>query len=289
MDPSSGTSFSSAAFLVGVLASATMVFCACGQTQTSLEERIAIAREQRNEAEIVRLVTEYEDRLKRGESKPEVFDALYRLGSTALSWEWKDFQKQIEIPTRIAMLALEKNTSQAPLEAQIYFVMVLSEPPHPRDPKLAKLLAQRKHRLDLMLPVLHRLTARIDPTIDVMDIRTFSHVQPPPGATSPSGLPAVGPAEIKDPALRAEYERRIRERELMEQRKGEKMRLLLLKKGLLQHLENYIVAVYTLGPPDQQEFQEVLNSLGGDGKDAELQATTARIITKVEAAATRPS
>lgn len=278
--PSSGSVFT--ALLVSVSAASL----AWGQALSGLNERIASAREQRNEAEIERLVTECETRLDRGESKPELLEALFHLMNATGTWEWDDFQKQQQIPKRIAFFVLEKHMGEATMQVEFFFAMTVSDPPRPRDPNLASLLAERKHRLRLVIPVLHRLLRKIDPSIDLREI-TLARVQPPV-STRPATLPVIGAEEIEDPALRADFERRFHERELKEQRKGEQIELLLKKKMLLRQLESYIVAVYTLGPPDMPELQQVLETLQANGKTEELEAMAARIMNRVQAAATRP-
>ncbi len=259
---------------------------AWAQASMNLKDRIATAREQRNEAEIERLVIECETRLTRGESRAELLDALRQITSAVPLWHWRDLRKRIELPPRIALFVLEKFSGESSLEAEVGYVAILSQSPHPRDPNLEKLLAERRHRLSLIVPVLHRLLAKIDPSIELLDANTFAAVPSP--VTRPSGRfseAVVGLEDIEDPALRAEFERRFRERELETHRKSEQMQFQAWKRRLFRQIESYMVAAYTLGPPNMQELQDVLNAMRGDGKNEELEALRKRILNRVQAAA----
>jgi len=245
------------------------------------------ARAQHDELEIERLVSTCETDIQRAENRKDVLDSLYQLLVGVNTWEWDDFQKQQQIPQRIALLALETASGEGTVKAEVAFAMTLCVAPNRADGNLA---LERKRRVSLVVPVLRRLLGKIDPTIDLFDIRTLARVPVPTGTSLPAiYLGQLHPSEIKDPALRAEFERRIRERNLKTEKISEQKQLLTWKKFLINNLGDYLIAAYSVKPDDTRDLDQILAKLTEEAKCPEVQAMVLRVKPAVQAAlATRP-
>jgi len=115
-----------------------------------------------------------------------------------------------------------------------------------------------------------RLENAIDENWDPNDIPELN-VSPPKGIGIP-GIPGMSPELIKDPVLRAEYEKAIeRNREKIKIR-NEQIKLRNIKKMYFRIVEKYLVSTYSIPPYDNEEFGKYLNKFTTDEK------TRARIV-----------
>ena len=261
--------------------------------------RVARAQEHHDADALVALADEYQARWKRGEHGDYILRALDKLATAMGTWEWDDFGKQIELPRKIRLFVLENAPADAPLEIQVHMAGGLTDTADQHKPSFTA--AERKRRALLVCHVLHRVLAKVDPTVD-LSAPVWLHVSVPDGV--PHAVSGMSPEGIKDPALRAEYERRIREHASLMCKRGEQSDVLRWKRGLLLCFERYLIAVYSpdpnhfyspgpdAGPELDKILAEIKESAKGKGTaPQEVDAMIARIKTAVAAAltATQPA
>lgn len=110
-----------------------------------------------------------------------------------------------------------------------------------------------------------RLENAIDEDWDPNDI-PVENVQLPEGA---AGFPGMPPELIKDPVLRAEYEKAIeRNREKIKIR-NEQLKLRNIKKRYFRIVKKYLVSTYSILPYNNAELQSMLDSGVKDKKTKE--------------------
>jgi len=285
---------------------AVLVICMNGiaahaETPADLEAqelaRVARAQEHHDADALVALADEYQARWKRGEHGDYILRALDKLATAMGTWEWDDFGKQIELPRKIRLFVLENAPADAPLEIQVHMAGGLTDTADQHKPSFTA--AERKRRALLASQVLHRVLAKVDPTVD-LSAPVWLNVPVPNGVVDSGSSPSA----IKDPALRAEYERRIRENASLIRKRGEQSDVLSWKRRLLLSFEPYLIAVYSpdpnhfyspgpdAGPELEKILAEIKESAKGKGTaPQEVDAMIARIKTAVAAAltATQPA
>lgn len=112
-----------------------------------------------------------------------------------------------------------------------------------------------------------RLENAIDEDWDPNDIPE-ANVSPPKGIGIP-GIPGMSPELIKDPVLRAEYEKAIeRNREKIKIR-NEQIKLRNIRKMYFRIVEKYLVSTYSILPYNNAELQSMLDSGVKDKKTKE--------------------
>ncbi len=249
--------------------------------------RVARAREHRDANGLAALADEYQTRWKRGERGAHLFKALHQIVGAVNSWEWDNLDKQVALPIKIALFVLEQGGPDAPLDVQVAMACCLSLSPDQGTTSFTA--AERKRRALLASQVLQRVLAKVDPTVD-LSAPVFLNVSPPDGV--PHAIPGMDPMAIKDPALRAEYERRIRENALLAQRKSEQYDVLRLKKRLLLPFERYLTAVYSSGSEAGSELEKILADVkaSSKGNSPDVDAIVERVTHAVQTSrtATRP-
>jgi len=285
---------------------AVLVICMNGiaahaETPADLEAqelaRVARAQEHHDADALVALADEYQARWKRGEHGDYILRALDKLATAVATWEWDDFGKQIELPIEVGLFVLEHAPADAPLEVQVHMALCVAGAPDQHKPSFTA--AERKRRALLASQVLHRVLAKVDPTVD-LSAPVWLNVPVPNGVVDSGSSPSA----IKDPALRAEYERRIRENASLIRKRGEQSDVLSWKRRLLLSFEPYLIAVYSpdpnhfyspgpdAGPELDKILAEIKESAKGKGTaPQEVDAMIARIKTAVAAAltATQPA
>ncbi len=245
--------------------------------------RVKEARERHDANGLVALADEYEARWKRGERGEHILKALDKLAMTSATWEWDDFRRQIEFPRQIGLFVLENAPSDIALEIQVDMAVCVVDALDQHAPSFTA--AERKRRALLASRVLRRVLAKVDPTVDLSAL-VLLNVSPPAGV--PHAIPGMDPKAIKNPALRAEYERRIRENALLAQRKSEQYDVLRLKKRLLLPFERYLTSVYSSDPEAGPELERILADVkvSARGNASDVDAMAARVTQAVRSSYT---
>lgn len=113
---------------------------------------------------------------------------------------------------------------------------------------------QRRQRVKLWLHALNRLETEKDETFDPEDSGPIK-VNPPSGTT---GFPGMGPEQIKDPVLRAEYKKAIDENNKRIRNSNHQLKLRQNEQAIIRGALKYISTVYARPPSDIEELRRLL-------------------------------
>ncbi|SRR5712692_9085949 len=166
------------------------------------------------------------------------------------SYDIGNLSKRASLLSRYAISVL--TSGDLPLHDHVQFVSFLMFDPLVIDEAAWKTL--RKQKAELWLAARRRVESSIDPTFDFND-RPFLNVATPPGSREPSG---VSPEFIKDPKLRAEYERAIAENSAKARRFNDQYWLKQNAPDFYRNVERYLVNAYSRPPADPAELERLL-------------------------------
>ena len=113
---------------------------------------------------------------------------------------------------------------------------------------------QRREGVKLWLHAFHRLETEKDKNFDPHDLPAL-HVQPPRGANIIAGMSSIA---IKDPTLRAEYERSINENKKKLAYFNNQLRLRQNEEFIIASGVKYISKMYQLLPASVPELAQLL-------------------------------
>jgi hypothetical protein len=122
---------------------------------------------------------------------------------------------------------------------------------------------ERREKTVLWLHAWQRLEREIDPGFDPNDRRNRGvlRVSPP----DETGLrPGSPPEAIKDPKLRAEYEKAIAENEAKRRRNNQQLPLHWEQKPFVEHAEKAVIKMYSQPPYDTEELRGYLKTYVAD-------------------------
>ena len=111
-----------------------------------------------------------------------------------------------------------------------------------------------------------RLENAIDEDWDPKKDVPVENVDLPKGC---SGYPGMPPELIKDPVLRAEYEKAIKKNSEKARIRNEQIKLRSIRKTYFRIVKKYLVSTYSIPPYDNAELQRMLNSGVKDNKTKE--------------------
>ena len=190
---------------------------------------------------------------------------MQRLSGELASRPWSDLKTAVALSQKYALLGLER-ADAAPLEVEIgllgYLFSDITEGCPP----------DRKKRAAYWLKAWQRLQSETDRGFDLRDLPTLN-LPPPEGVDK--GMSGMDPKDVKDPKLRAEYEKAIaKNKEKAEKyRRQHELTLLGFFPG---KAEEYIVSVYSKPPHNMKELKDLLEEYVAD------EAVRARIWKAVE-------
>lgn len=125
----------------------------------------------------------------------------------------------------------------------------------------------RAEKLTLLLDILNQIDGKRIVNFDFEDLPTMS-VSPPPETGLPSG---VDPAEIKDPAAKAKYERAVTENQQKAARYALQKKLAKLDLRVTGQAEGLISDAYTGSAADLAELNDLIsNHVAGGRRKASL-------------------
>lgn len=158
-------------------------------------------------------------------------------------------------------LALLQNPDAVPVETEIRLTgHVGSDTTLPSGPQGQDWIERRRVDVKAHLHAWKRLNDGIDPNWDPKD-RPMFHPPLPKGVNGPSG---VAPEAIKDPTLRAEYERAIALNSAKAKRFNEQYSRRNLRKSYTRQIERLITNSYSKPPLDENEMEEFLKTFVSD-------------------------
>ena len=114
----------------------------------------------------------------------------------------------------------------------------------------------RQNGQDRWIHVWQRLEKAIDQNWDINDV-PVENVDLPEGA---EGIPGMAPNLIKDPVLRAEYEKAIKENNEKNRIRNEQLKLRNLRNQYAPIIEKYLVSTYSIPPYNIKELKQYLDN-----------------------------
>jgi hypothetical protein len=182
-------------------------------------------------------------------------------------------QRQYELAREYALSALESR-DLLPVILELDLIgHVNSQAPTSRQPNDTIASERRKADVEVRLHAWKRLLNSIDPKWDPAEAIS-PKVPLPPGVDGVSGM---APEDIKDKALRAQYEAAIKETQQKIQRHMEQRQLRARLKEFPKRAENYIIQAYSKPPFSLPELRELLTRYDAD---AAVRARVLEAVTK---------
>jgi hypothetical protein len=186
----------------------------------------------------------------RERDRPSFIIYMTKACSLLSSYDIGDLSKRASLLSRYAISVL--TSGNLPLEDHVQFVSFLMFDPLVIDEAAWKTLRQQK--AELWLAARRRVQTSVDPAFDFNET-FFLNVAPPAG----SGLPAgIAPESVRDPKLRAEYERAIAENSAKTRRFNDQYWLKKNAPDFYQNVERYLVNAYSRPPRDYDELERLL-------------------------------
>jgi hypothetical protein len=176
---------------------------------------------------------------------------MYRACGELSSYDIGDKSQRALLLGQYAISVLQ--SGDLPLPQYIQFVEFLGFDPPVMDDAAWKGL--RRQKAQFWLEGWLRVSKAIDPSFDFDDMPLLNIA--PPRAT---GLPAgISPSAIKNPQLRAEYERAIAQNRTKAERYSQQYWLKSNGPRFFGEVEQYLVNAYSRPPSDLQELQQLLS------------------------------
>jgi len=184
--------------------------------------------------------------------------------------------RQYRIAREFALEALEL-VDQIPVLVELNLVQNVSL--LKAQPKLMtqeEFTKQRLRDAEAWLHALNSFTSTLDPTWDPNE-QIPVHPDPPPGLIN-NYISGASPESIKDPVLRAQYERAVEENKQRIEEHTVQYMLRHRLKDFPQKAERYLINLYSLPPSNPSELKELLNRYNIDETTAEriLKAVAAK-------------
>jgi hypothetical protein len=172
------------------------------------------------------------------------------------SYDIGDVSKRGLLLSRYAISVL--TSGDLPLRDQVQFVSFLMFDPLIIDDMTWRSLRQQK--AELWLAARRRVAVSVDPAFD-FDDRPFINVPTPTGSHTPAGS---SPQSIKDPKLRAEYERAVAKNSAKAQRFNDQYWLKRSASDFYKNVERYLVNAYSRPPADFDQLERLLSQYVDD-------------------------
>ena len=183
-----------------------------------------------------------------------------------------DSLREDKLQVKYAMHALkkarEKNAVEMPLETEIKLLYKIMAEPEYFEGKLRG-EDWAKRRLEKMQRFAHasqRLEKEIDEDFDI-SVRLPSHPSPPDGVGF--WVSGMGPESIKDPKLRAEYEKRLAEHKRKVEERSRQRDFRKLRESFNRLVGWYSVYAYLIPPYNTGELEAYLQKYIKDQKEKE--------------------
>lgn len=230
-----------------------------GEAQEEIRLRIKAARETRNMNELELLGDEIE--IKRDNLNVADYAALMLDVSNALSSSDFRDDKQYVLAQKFASLVLGKQLAlPADLEAKL--VLHLQEDIEYTKGQLsnAEWIEKRRTKSETWLRAWQHLNDAIDPNFNVNDL-PLANVPLPAGVAGPAGL---APEQVKDPELRAQYQRAIDANNQKAERNRTQAALRRTRDMFSKVMEAYLVRSYSRLPDNVAELEANLKKYSVD-------------------------
>jgi len=182
--------------------------------------------------------------------RPSFIIYMSKACSLLSSYDIGDISKRASLLSRYAISVLL--SGDLPLRDNVQFVSFLMFDPLVIDDATWKSLRQQK--AELWLAARGRVESSVDATFDFADLPQLN-VPTPRGSGVPNG---ISPSAIKDPKLRAEYERSIAENSAKARKYNDQYWLKQNAPDFYKNVERYLVNAYTRPPADPAQLERLL-------------------------------
>lgn len=180
--------------------------------------------------------------------------------------------RQYELARKYALSALE-NRDAIPVVLELELAgQVTTLASNSKALKEEDFAQRRRKDVDVKLHAWKRLLDAVDPNWNPSE-RLSVNVPLPPGVSGSSGM---SPTQIKDDALRAEYEEAIERNKKKIERHTEQRKLRNWLERFPEQAESYIIRAYSKPPVDVAELRQLVNRYLADA------TTRARILDAVQ-------
>ena len=209
------------------------------------------------------------------DSSSENVARLTQLLCQTLTTKSFDGDRQYSLARKLALTALKQDhIDQIPVTLEIDLVQhVFFLTPKDRALTQEEFGKQRLKDAHAWLHAWERFVSTYDPNWEPDDTISV-HPEPPPGVVNfDSG---ATPQSIKDPVLRAQYERAVEEHQQLIQAQTTQHLLRNRYKPFLQKAELYLIKLYSLPPSDPKQLKQLLEDYNIDTVTADrvLKAVT---------------
>ncbi len=192
----------------------------------------------------------------REKDRPSFIIYMTKACSLLSSYDIGDVSKRGSLLSRYAISVL--TSGDLPLKEHVRFVEFIMFVPFVIDETAWKPL--RKQTAELSLAARRRVESSVDPTFS-FDDWTQLNVPTPPKSGVPAGS---SPESIKDPTLRAEYERAIAENSAKTLRFNDQYWLKQNAPAFYKNVERYLVNAYSRPPADSAQLERLLSQYVND-------------------------
>ena len=265
-----------------VMALSPMIFCWANNNEFSRDYlRISELREAKNITSFENLAKEIQNKWSQRDKQAYGSLMVHMLRS------WRSASKRVEkkppekLIRQYAEQVLSTYDSNKPdnisIESEFDLVSILYEQYEYSKGKLAnqEWSKNRRKGTERWFHAWRRLENAIDEDWDPNDIPE-ANVSPPKGIGIP-GIPGMSPELIKDPVLRAEYEKAIEKNREKVKIRNEQIKLRNTKKMYSRIVEKYLVQTYSIPPFANNELRQNLEKFK---IDKETQTRITEAVTK---------
>jgi hypothetical protein len=182
--------------------------------------------------------------------RPSYITYMSKACSLLSSYDIGDLSRRASLLSQYAISVL--TSGDLSLHDNVQFVSFLMFDPLVIDDVTWRNL--RRQKSELWLAAQRRVENSVDPTFDFADLPQLNVVAPP-GAGVPNG---ISPSAVKDPKLRADYERSISENSAKARKYNDQYWLKQNAPDLYVNVERYLVTAYSRPPSDAAELERLL-------------------------------
>jgi hypothetical protein len=184
------------------------------------------------------------------------------------SYDYSDRSRQARLLTRYSLEVLDSGNLS--LDQSVRFLRFLTYDASDWDEVTWRHL--RLQKANLWLDTWAQFATSLDPSFDPTEVPMIN-IAPPTDSGVPSGS---SPESVKDPKLRAEYERSLADNQARTARIAEQQYLRMNADQFYKEAENYLVNAYSRPPSDSAELQRLLAEKQIDT------AASARLLAKIK-------
>jgi hypothetical protein len=213
-------------------------------------EKLRAPRDARDLASLEKLI-DADGKKWKGTDHASYLAYMYGACGEISSYDYPDRSKQAKLLTRYSTEVLD--SGHLSLEQRSQFLEFLSYDSPDWDEVTWRHL--RFQKANLWLDTWRQFATKMDPTFDATEVPMIN-IDPPAGSGVPSGS---SPEAVKDPKLRAEYERRLAANQAKTTRITEQQYLRMNADQFYKEAENYLAHAYSKPPANSAELERLMS------------------------------